>query len=257
MAARRLAGALLLVLVAAAHDRPIMGWSTWNAYSCSINETVLAATVDAMVSLQLVSAGYTGIHIDDCSIAGRDAQGNLIPDPAVFPSGFQHTVDKIRGAGMQLGMYTARGNVTCEGRPGILGHEAQDAAWYAAQNVTYLKFDSCGEYGNRTAFDQYRIINDALRAAWAAVGTPPPFVEVCELLQPGIYPRTLAGGRIAHRERRQQLLDRVRQHGGRLAHADVDAGRRGAAHLRRPPLRPGPVQLHGYAHALLRRHEPH
>ena len=99
-----------------------------------------------------------------------------MPDAAVFPSGFQHTIDHIRGAGMTLGMYIARGNQTCQGRPGTLYHEAQDAAQFAAWGVSYLKLDSCDGYGGRTAWAEYSLIADALRAA----STAPPYVEVCE-----------------------------------------------------------------------------
>lgn len=158
MPAPRASRLLLLLLAAAAAPlpaaarAPVMGWSTWNAYGCRINETVLAATADAMASLGLVAAGFTGLHIDDCWSSGRTPAGDLIPDPSVFPSGFQRTVDAIHSAGMQLGMYTARGAITCENRPGVLGHEAQDAAFFLSHSVTYLKFDSCGQYGNRTAF---------------------------------------------------------------------------------------------------------
>ena len=82
---------------------------------------------------------------------------------------------------MSLGMYIARGNQTCQQRPGTLYHEAADAAQFAAWNATYIKLDSCDDYGNRTAWQEYSIIADALRAAYAAASLPAPYVEVCEL----------------------------------------------------------------------------
>lgn len=42
-------------------------------------------------------------------------------------------------------------------------------------HVQYLKLDSCGQYGNRSAWQEYSLIGSALRAAGAA-----PYVELCE-----------------------------------------------------------------------------
>eukprot|EP00759_Apiculatamorpha_spiralis_P016325 PhF_6_TR22566/c0_g1_i4/m.32134/K07407/E3.2.1.22B, galA, rafA; alpha-galactosidase len=162
--------------------KPAMGWSTWNSLACSITESNIANAVDQMVSLGLVNAGWTGLHIDDCWVSGRDPQGNIIPDPKVFPSGFNATVARIAQAGMKLGLYTARGANTCEGRPGILGHEAQDAAFYAAHNTSYLKVDSCGNYGNLSAWEEYDAVAKALRGAFQSRGISPPYVETCEML---------------------------------------------------------------------------
>ena len=113
---------------------------------------------------------------DDCWETDRDAEGKLVPDPAVFPLGFDATRAHIAAAGMTLGMYIARGSVTCDGRPGMLYHEASDAAQFAAWGISFLKLDSCGSYGGRTAWFEYSLIADELRAAFAS----PPYVEVCE-----------------------------------------------------------------------------
>jgi hypothetical protein len=153
-----------------------MGWSTWNTLGCKITESNIATNIEAMVSLGLVDAGWKGLHIDDCWSV-RLPNGTLTPDPAVFPSGFQKTIDAINSAGMQLGMYTARGAITCANRPGILGHETEDAAQFASWGVKYLKLDSCGDYGNMSAWDEYSLIGQALRAA----SSTPPYVELCEM----------------------------------------------------------------------------
>lgn len=34
------------------------GWNSWNHFHCSINETVVQQTVDAIVSTGLATAGY-------------------------------------------------------------------------------------------------------------------------------------------------------------------------------------------------------
>lgn len=143
-----------------------MGWSTWNTLACGITEQNIADNVNLMVQLGLPDVGWVGLHIDDCWASGRYPNGSIIPDPKVFPSGFQKTIDTIKNAGMQvrrtiiavrvvgrtkrrssttqlsrsssllqLGMYTARGAITCQNRPGIMGYEAQDAAQFKAWGV--------------------------------------------------------------------------------------------------------------------------
>ena len=43
--------------------------------------------------------------------------------------------------------YTAESPHTCEGFPASAGHEALDAATFAAWGVDYLKVDGCGDAG--------------------------------------------------------------------------------------------------------------
>lgn len=73
-------------------------------------------------------------------------------------------------------MYTDRGTNTCGGRPGALGHEYQDAAWYASQGVDYLKEDSCNASQDpETAYLEYATMRDALNATGR-----PIFFSLCE-----------------------------------------------------------------------------
>jgi alpha-galactosidase len=76
--------------------------------------------------------------------ANRDANGNLIPNPQKFPNGLAPVFAHIHAHGLKAGLYTARGHNTCAGYMGACGHEAHDAAWYAAQGIDYLKDDDCG-----------------------------------------------------------------------------------------------------------------
>lgn len=72
----------------------------------------------------------------------------------------------------------------------------QDAAQFAAWGVQYLKLDSCGQYGNRTAWDEYALIASALRNASAT----PPYVELCEELpyNTSQYPNYPTYGEVAY-----------------------------------------------------------
>jgi alpha-galactosidase len=74
----------------------------------------------------------------------RDSNGNWIPSPDKFPSGLASTVAFINSLGLKMGLYTARSTHTCAGFMGSCGFEATDAAWLAANGISYLKDDNCG-----------------------------------------------------------------------------------------------------------------
>ena len=82
-----------------------------------------------------------------CRPATRD--GNLVPDPARFPSGIKALADYVHAKGLKFGIYTSAGTKTCNtaGFPGGLGHEQQDANLFASWGVDYLKYDNCNNQG--------------------------------------------------------------------------------------------------------------
>ncbi len=53
-------------------------------------------------------------------------QGNLVPDPARFPSGIKALADYVHAKGLKFGIYTSAGTKTCNkaGFPGALGPRA-------------------------------------------------------------------------------------------------------------------------------------
>ena len=63
----------------------------------------------------------------------------MIEDPKLFPNGLKSVVDYVHSKGLKFGIYSARGSLTCLGRPGSDGHEVQDAALWASWGVDYLK----------------------------------------------------------------------------------------------------------------------
>src|SRR5690349_12564254 len=65
---------------------PPMGWSTWNAYGCTIAENIVRDAADAIVSSGMRDAGYQYVNVDDCWQLTRDAKGNIVADGSVFPS---------------------------------------------------------------------------------------------------------------------------------------------------------------------------
>ena len=90
----------------------------------NINEVLLMQTADTMVKNGMRDAGYTYIVIDDCwSLRERDENGNLVPDPAKFPSGMKALGEFLHARGFKFGIYGCAGSKTCGGYPGSQGHE--------------------------------------------------------------------------------------------------------------------------------------
>src|SRR4051812_20158266 len=147
---------------------PPMGWNTWNTFACTINETLVKQTTDLMVSSGMRDRGYTYVNLDDCWMTrSRDSNGNLVADPAKFPSGLKALGDYIHARGMKFGIYEDAGTMTCQGYPGSLGHEQADATLSASWGVDYLKYDNCHNDSNtqQDYIRRYSAMRDALHAA--------------------------------------------------------------------------------------------
>ncbi|XP_052197407.1 alpha-galactosidase 1-like [Diospyros lotus] len=155
---------------------PPMGWNSWNHFFCDIDEEMVRATADAMVSTGLANLGYKYINIDDCwAEKERDAKGNLVPKKSTFPSGIKALADYVHSKGLKLGIYTDAGTYTCSGTmPGALGYEEQDAKTFAEWGIDYLKYDNCYNQGINPT-DRYPVMTRALRNAGR-----PIFFSLCE-----------------------------------------------------------------------------
>jgi alpha-galactosidase len=176
-----------------------MGFNSWYAIHKNLINYVwrpgYCASDDVMNIAQffvdngLLDLGYNRMNFDDCIVVGRDANGNLIPDPAAFPYGVLNVSKRFAALGFSMGWYTVRGDTTCASggpprieRPGSAGHEDQDAAFYVANGINYLKDDTCG--GPQTS---YTVMRDALNKTGV-----PVFFSMCE---PGSGPQTAPVGR--------------------------------------------------------------
>jgi alpha-galactosidase len=157
---------------------PPMGWNSWNHYGCNIEETLIKATADALVSSGLRDAGFVYVNLDDCWHGARDAQGNIQPDPVRFPSGMKALGDYLHARGLKFGIYSDAGEKTCAGRPGSQGHEFQDAAQYARWGVDYVKYDWCNT-GTGPAQRNPREAYATISRAIAASGRP-MVLSICE-----------------------------------------------------------------------------
>jgi alpha-galactosidase len=153
---------------------PPMGWNSWNKFGCDVSEGLIKQIADAMVSSGMREAGYRYVVIDDCWQVYRDTSGTIVADPQRFPDGMKALADYVHSKGLLFGLYTDAGTHTCQGRPGTLGHEAQDARTYASWGVDYVKEDWCNTRGLE-ADVQYRKFHEAL------VATGRPIVlSICE-----------------------------------------------------------------------------
>src|SRR3954452_18926265 len=172
---------------------PPMGFNDWNAFGCSVNEQLIEQTADAMVANGMKAAGYQYVNIDDCwALPDRDADGNLVPDPAKFPHGIKAVADYVHADGLKLGIYNDSGTHTCSkshGFPGSLGHEYQDAVQFARWGVDYLKDDDCnqpaGQQNIPATIQRYETQRDALAQAAAETGHKIVF-SICEKTDFGV-----------------------------------------------------------------------
>lgn len=155
---------------------PPMGWNSWNTFQTNINEQLVKDIADVMVSSGMKDAGYTYLVLDDGWMAmERDAKtGDLVPDPKKFPNGLKPVIGYVHSKGLKFGLYNCAGTKTCAGYPGTRGYEYQDARFYAALGIDYLKFDWCNTEGIN-AREAYATMSKALKAA----GRPIVF-SLCE-----------------------------------------------------------------------------
>ena len=181
--------AAMFVLPSARADAPAMaplpqmGFNNWNSTHCGpeFDEAMMKAIVDRIVSLGLRDAGYRYVNLDDCwANWRRDRDGNLHANPQRFPHGIKAIADYVHAHGLKFGLYSSAGTYTCQphvenrGFPGGLGHERQDAAFFASVGVDYLKYDNCNNQ-HIDARQRYAAMSEALRATGR-----PIFYSVCE-----------------------------------------------------------------------------
>jgi alpha-galactosidase len=182
---------------------PPMGFDNWNTTHCraEFNEAMVKGIADKFVSAGLKSAGYEYVNIDDCwALPQRNAEGNLVPDPARFPNGIKAVADYVHGKGLKFGIYTSAGTKTCDtlGFPGGLNNEVKDANLFASWGVDYLKYDNCNNQGV-DAKQRYRKMRDALQAT----GRPIVF-SICEGSEPAVGVGERHRPPVAHHRRHQR-----------------------------------------------------
>ncbi|KAK4504739.1 hypothetical protein PRZ48_002701 [Zasmidium cellare] len=141
---------------------PAMGWNSWNAYHCDIDESKFLTAAKAMVSMGFKDLGYEYINIDDCwQIKDHrdNVTGKLIPDTSKFSDGISGLANTIHDMGLKIGIYSSAGTLTCAGYQASIGHEELDAATFAEWGIDFLKgYD----YRQSKTFERYKRMSDAL-----------------------------------------------------------------------------------------------
>ncbi|KAJ7157572.1 glycoside hydrolase family 27 protein [Mycena crocata] len=178
---------------------PVMGYNTWNAYHCDINETVILENAKLLKSLGLSDVGYNHVNIDDCySEKKRSAAGDIVADKTRFPSGMKWLTNQIHGLGLKAGIYSDAGWFTCALYPGSFQNEERDAKLFNEEwGFDLLKYDNCAvpfdEITRENIIGRYARMADAIAAQSKASGKPPLLFSLCEWgkQQPWLWARRL------------------------------------------------------------------
>jgi alpha-galactosidase len=168
---------------------PPMGWNSWNKFGCNVSDELVRGMADTIVKSGMKDAGYQYIVIDDCWQVSRDASGNIVADAQRFPNGIKALADYVHSLGLKFGIYSDAGSLTCQKRPGGLGHEYQDAIMYASWGVDYLKYDWCNTT-TQDAKSSYASIRQALDASGR-----PIVLSICEwgTAKPWLWAKDIGG----------------------------------------------------------------
>ena len=139
-----------------------MGWSSWNNYGHNINDSIIKAQADAMVSSGLADLGFKYINIDDGFFDGRNADGSLRINATKFPYGMKTLADYIHSKGLKAGFYSEAGANTCGSiwgaqtggvGGGLYNYDQQDIdSIFKSWGFDFLKVDFCG--GQQQGLDE-------------------------------------------------------------------------------------------------------
>ncbi|RDB30644.1 putative alpha-galactosidase B [Hypsizygus marmoreus] len=164
---------------------PVLGYNTWNAYQCNIDEDLLLTTAKLMKSLGLQAAGYNYVNIDDCySERNRSASGDIVEDKVRFKGGMKKLNAQIHALGFKTGIYSDAGWFTCAGYPGSYQNELRDAKTFQDWGFDYLKYDNCAiPYDSITRqgiVGRYQRMYDALAQLASTSRKAPMVFSLCQ-----------------------------------------------------------------------------
>lgn len=177
---------------------PFMGYNTWNAYHCNINETVVIETAILMKTLGLQDAGYNHVNIDDCySEKQRNVLGDIVANRQRFPSGMNRLTDQIHKLGFKAGIYSDSGWFTCEFYPGSFMNEDRDIKTFQNWGFDLLKYDNCAiPYDSvikEGMVGKFTRMSNAIKNLSIKSGKPPLLFSLCQWgeEQPWLWARRL------------------------------------------------------------------
>ena len=174
--------------------RPLMGWSSWNAYMTNISDSIIRHQADMVVKSGLRDAGYAQVNIDDGFFGPRDEQGRMTGNPERFPNGMKPVADYIHSLGMKAGIYSDAGPNTCGSYynrdamgvgGGLYGHDVEDMNRYFNEwGYDFFKLDYCG--GEKEKLDEetrYRQIRHRIDS----IANHPVAFNICRWAYPGTW----------------------------------------------------------------------
>ncbi|THU90266.1 glycoside hydrolase family 27 protein [Dendrothele bispora CBS 962.96] len=165
---------------------PFMGYNTWNAYHCEINETLIRETADNVIKLGLADVGYNYVNVDDCySEKNRSEAGDIIANAERFPSGMRNLTDFIHGLGLKAGIYSDSGWFTCALYPGSFQNEERDARLFNVEwGFDLLKYDNCAvpfdEIIKEGMVGKFTRMSNAIRDLAKETGRAPMLYSLCQ-----------------------------------------------------------------------------
>ncbi|KAJ7250431.1 glycoside hydrolase superfamily [Mycena rebaudengoi] len=164
---------------------PVLGYNTWNAYQCNIDEDLILTTGKLMKSLGLLDVGYTYLNIDDCyAEKNRDANGDIVEDKLRFKSGMKALTTKLHALGLKTGIVSDSGLLTCAGYPGSFQNELRDATTFQNWGFDYLKHGACNAPSDSAIREgnlgKFKRMTDALDTLAKTSGQPPFIFSLCE-----------------------------------------------------------------------------
>ncbi|KJA21424.1 glycoside hydrolase family 27 protein [Hypholoma sublateritium FD-334 SS-4] len=164
---------------------PVMGYNTWNAYYCNINETVVLETAQNMKALGLLDVGYNYVNIDDCySEKNRSSSGDIVANKVTFPSGMKALTDKIHALEFKAGIYSDSGWFTCQLYPGSYLNEDRDIKLFQDWGFDLLKYDNCAvpfdEIIKEGMVGKFTRMANAIKKLSEESGKPPLVFSLCQ-----------------------------------------------------------------------------
>ncbi|KAI0750591.1 glycoside hydrolase [Irpex lacteus] len=165
---------------------PVLGYNTWNAYACNIDEELILTTGKLMKSLGLRAAGYNYVNLDDCyAEKNRSADGFIVADHVRFKSGMKNLTDQLHEMGFKTGIYSDSGWFTCAGYPGSFQNEERDIkTFHSDWGFDYLKYDNCNipydDIVKEGVIGKYQRMADAITKLAEKTGKPPVVFSLCE-----------------------------------------------------------------------------
>ncbi len=146
-------------------NKPPKGWNSWNTFGPDVNEEIIKAAADALVSTGLRDSGYEYVCIDDCwSMENRDENGKIVENREKFPGGIKALSEYIHSKGLKFGMYSCAGLKTCGSFPASYDREFIDAQTFADFGADLLKYDYCFFPNTGVGPNRYHKMSMALRS---------------------------------------------------------------------------------------------